>query len=651
MSGVEAVAEFRQRTATAIDEHRHHDHRRAILIDFLEKGYGISLDEVDLEHNIKTDEARGRIDLLYRHLIFEVKRDLDAEDDDVQRELRKYLEYTGGDRSMALATDGTRFDAYRLSGNEVQKFASLDVESVDDAELFDWLDGFLFSQAEVEPSARDVVRRFGPVSAVYSAGRDELSRLWAQVEEEPSVKVKASEWEDLLRIVYGSSQGSTDLFLRHTYLALVARLLAFLALTRSCPAPGAELGIMSGDAFERAGIANFVEEDFFGWLDHPMIREDARKLIGGLCRHLDIYATAEIDEDLLKHLYETLVDPAERHDLGEYYTPDWLAEYTLREAGLDRETTLLDPACGSGTFLFSAIRLLREQGIAGADLVRVAERNLAGFDVHPLAVTVARANFLLALGSDAQGEAVDVPIWMANSLSEPSGAFGKPIEVVVTAEEVFRLPTEMEDVLQGLLHKAIDVAVLYASPKTSDAVAHEGMEAWLKAHHAGEFYDEYWKPNLTLLRKLVDDDRNTVWRFVLTNAVRPQMAARRPVDLVAGNPPWLPVRSISERPYQEHVTKLAVRYGILAERRGWETGALEIATVFACFSADWYLKPGGRLALVLPRGVLFGAKQHDRFRRMVTIPALKPILGVDLQHVDPLFNVPSCVVIAEKPPV
>ncbi len=289
----------------------------------------LSLPRGDLEHNVKTNEARGRIDLLYRHLVFEVKRDLDLEDDDVQRELKKYLEYTGGDRSVALATDGRRFDAYHLSGADVRRFATVDVAATEDQDLFDWVDGFLFAQTEVDPSAQDVVRRFGPGSAVYAASRDELVKLWEDVADSSSVQLKAKEWDDLLRIVYGSTQGSTDLFLRHTYLAVVSRLLAYLALTRACPAPGAELGVMSGDAFERAGIANFVEEDFFAWLGHDNIRSRSQRLLSGLCRHLDIYAAAQIDEDLLKHLYETLVDPAERHDLGEYYTPDWLAERIL----------------------------------------------------------------------------------------------------------------------------------------------------------------------------------------------------------------------------------------------------------------------------------------------------------------------------------
>ena len=42
----------------------------------------------------------------------------------------------------------------------------------------------------------------------------------------------------------------------------------------------------------------------------------------------------ELTRDLLKQLYQYLVPRHLRHDLGEYYTPDWLAQ------------RVLDPACG-----------------------------------------------------------------------------------------------------------------------------------------------------------------------------------------------------------------------------------------------------------------------------------------------------------------
>jgi type I restriction-modification system DNA methylase subunit len=80
-------------------------------------------------------------------------------------------------------------------------------------------------------------------------------------------------------------------------------------------------------------------------------------------------------KDLFKRLYQNLVPKKIRHDLGEYYTPDWLAELVLNEVSWTSETfeklaqekgslapldlKLLDPACGSGTFLVLAISRLK----------------------------------------------------------------------------------------------------------------------------------------------------------------------------------------------------------------------------------------------------------------------------------------------------
>ena len=66
----------------------------------------------------------------------------------------------------------------------------------------------------------------------------------------------------------------------------------------------------------------------------------------------------EETRDLLKQLYQNLMPKRLRHALGEYYTPDWLAELLLSRLHYDGkpEVRLLDPACGSGTFLVQAIK-------------------------------------------------------------------------------------------------------------------------------------------------------------------------------------------------------------------------------------------------------------------------------------------------------
>src|SRR5205085_7290255 len=96
--------------------------------------------------------------------------------------------------------------------------------------------------------------------------------------------------------------------------------------------------------------------------------------------------TPERVRDLMKALYHGLLPRDVRKPLGEYYTPDWLAEHLLmqvdgdlwdelQEAGLERRlqryarqiipkltgTRWLDPTCGSGTFLVLILNKIKTQ--------------------------------------------------------------------------------------------------------------------------------------------------------------------------------------------------------------------------------------------------------------------------------------------------
>jgi type II restriction/modification system DNA methylase subunit YeeA len=104
---------------------------------------------------------------------------------------------------------------------------------------------------------------------------------------------------------------------------------------------------------------------------------------------------------LLKRLYQNLVPSDLRHRLGEFYTPDWLANYLLDEVGLSFENLnkigeedplkplnirVLDPACGSGTFLvlyISRLRRYAEEHYLTDMLLRYVLDNVVGFDLNP----------------------------------------------------------------------------------------------------------------------------------------------------------------------------------------------------------------------------------------------------------------------------
>jgi hypothetical protein len=161
-----------------------------------------------------------------------------------------------------------------------------------------------------------------------------------------------------------------------------------------------------------------------------------------------------------------------------------------------------------------------------------------------------------------------------------------------------------------------------------------------------------WRGNLKLMRKLVKQKRDTIWTFILKNYYRPAYLRRYPFDIIAGNPPWLSYRYITEPEYQAQVKRLTFSYGLLSKKDVKLYTHMELATLFFVLSTDAYLKDKGTIAFVMPRSVLTGAKQHKRFQEFLqgsyehTPTQLRKVL--DAEGVSPLFNVPACVLIAKK---
>ena len=75
-----------------------------------------------------------------------------------------------------------------------------------------------------------------------------------------------------------------------------------------------------------------------------------------LARRIARFDWQKAPNDVAAILYETVIPPEERRQLGEYYTPDWLARAIVREVVTDPlDQHVLDPACGSGTFVAEAV--------------------------------------------------------------------------------------------------------------------------------------------------------------------------------------------------------------------------------------------------------------------------------------------------------
>ncbi|MEN6405763.1 MAG: N-6 DNA methylase [Thermoguttaceae bacterium] len=125
----------------------------------------------------------------------------------------------------------------------------------------------------------------------------------------------------------------------------------------------------------------------------------------------------DVGRDWFKPLYQAIFPKTIRHALGEYYTPDWLADHVLDQVGYTggMDQRLLDPACGSGTFLLRALQRILEREANLSSLLSPLSP-ICGIDLNPLAVLTARANLLMALADRWPTGPIEIPIYLGDSI-------------------------------------------------------------------------------------------------------------------------------------------------------------------------------------------------------------------------------------------
>jgi hypothetical protein len=115
-------------------------------------------------------------------------------------------------------------------------------------------------------------------------------------------------------------------------------------------------------SFERAGShvfhSIFSQDIFDWWIELKDLRADELFLsLGEAMFTLGQFNFSELSGDLLGGLYQQHFDPDTRKALGEFYTPNEAIEFILDECGyFGQPSRLLDPSCGSGSFLAAALR-------------------------------------------------------------------------------------------------------------------------------------------------------------------------------------------------------------------------------------------------------------------------------------------------------
>ncbi len=472
-------------------------------------------------------------------------------------------------------------------------------------------EGFLaFADQHLKPKSRGS-KQPPPVNLlgeVFLPFLNDVEHLQRASEARQAYRTRIELWA---RVLAGSgivpdmaqSLARAETFARHTVLVAGSRILCAL---------------LGGSRMRDEDFVAVVNDGFPGWLAES---GKGRDLIVRLSVRLRQYEWREMTRDVLKDVYHGLIRRDIRKEFGEYYTPDWLAawvvERTLDDAWLDRsireavgilnakdlgqalpkEFGVLDPSCGSGTFLFHAARRIHHRirkafpgGLKQArDIILLL---VHGIDVHPVAVEMSKATLAMALPERAprerKGKDFPLQIFLGDAMhSEQDYGLldAESIEIRSAGGEFVRIPKALVLHAQGpkFVRRLVDGARQGKQKRFSEIAAADRARA---------------RSAMRQLAEVIEKEGNHIWEWYISNVMGPLRLSERKVECMVGNPPWLVANDTPDGVRKKAIERMRMNYAL--RMKGGATAKGDLASVFTARVTDLYLAQGGRFAYVLP---------------------------------------------------
>ena len=644
-------------------------------------------------------KVNGRTDALYSNLVIEFKKHnllfSNAELKSAIKQIKEqYLEKIDEHRKpnfVGIVFDGKKivFVKYDIK----DKKWSENIREFSENSLFDWILLLVgVKKKQVHPSL--LRRDFAIDSPVI---RKHITVLYKKLgsaldDGHERTKVLFNEWDKTFRYIYGGILDETKLksefeeviksilideknikvdrflFVLYSYYAFIIKLFASEIACinlKMYPETPIRLLINSKDVEEDLRyieegmffkdymkIDNYIEGGFFSWyLD--VFDGDIEKEVKNILKLVNEYDPQSfindehISRDLLKNLFQDIVPQRIRHDLGEYYTPDWLIQLAVDEAGYKGKPNekVLDPGCGSGGFIIEFInRIKKSNGISESKLKpkilldRILN-NIVGFDVNPVAVLTARTNYLIAISDllkSTESESITIPIYLTDSIITPTiggkGTLLNDSYKLKTVVGTFSIPKSI--VIEKKLDKLLSIVEetvpqYYPTEDFIKLVVKEIAIDKKDIKEISEFYEE--------LINLHKSDRNKIWVKIIQNSFAPLLYSE--FDYVIGNPPWIKWDFLSNdykeklRILYQDVYKLFSHKGMKASM-GYAHDDLSI--LFTYIAMDKYLKNEGILSFVLKQ-TLYKSIAGKEFRKF-QITKKNEIIPIQVKKVHDLLD-------------
>ena len=533
---------------------------------------------------------RGTADNVTGRIITEFEGNLKvkAKIVEAERQLREYAAGQWAKESsprpipfIGVACDGDILRRYTISANEsgtpqLLSQAVYQMSAIEPADVYFLLAG-IFSDQKRPVSGQRLAEELAELSPSFEHFGAMFLEAWRRNSAAPDYKVLFDSWRLYLRKLYSDETVSEPLFVAHSYLVTVAKLICFRMLfPDETLSPDGLRDVISGDRFRTSGIENYIEDDFFAWVRRDQVWPEMSHACQGLLRVIDSFEWTHVTEDVLKPLYQNLVDPATRHELGEFYTPDWLAEVTIDDVlSEDPRLRALDPGCGSGTFVQKTIQkkiALLGSSMKPNDLLKHILGTVIAFDINPIAVVITKTNYILAISGllRAKGrKAISLPVYLADALRARSIELKglstsrslRDYDVVVELDEAKeKRPVTITSALlvrREMFRELIDTAHEYAlTHKGIEQLIDKDFRMWAEARlpvlapDSNEEKTKVFDGLLHIAKQLhhfIRIGRDSIWAFVLNNRLLPIILSSydidrnedNRVDLLIGNPPWI----------------------------------------------------------------------------------------------------------------
>ena len=573
---------------------------------------------------------------LDRYVLSEIRKELDSFEWDPEQSKHPWV---------GVVTDGRAWHSWRYPHAREPEVETIPSITADSAEA---LIGALTSAFGTERTSKQWVP--AEPADLFREHASTLDDLYHQLPRNVRGKTETKQrlWLDMLHVsgIAPHDNNADRLFVTHSLLIAIARIVTHTLTPRGKDWKGA------------------LKDGFVSWItdSHTGI-----EWAGDLSLTIEKHDWKRRRHDVMQSLYMDFVSAADRKVFGEYYTPDWLAALIVREALDDGWRTkaveqaelagrtqtrlegigVLDPTCGSGTFLYHAAQRILETP-AMRDLSPVQQADITaslvhGIDVHPVAVEIAKTNMMRVLpAAPTMGDAA-IQIRMGDSLmtdGDPTALFEVEgaMRIITPKKREIQLP--MNFVRRHSFADDMGRVVSAAIQKTPVPAP---VLATLEATDRNDL-----KEARNALEKAVDEEGNSVWTWYAVNIAAPKLLSEHKVDRIVANPPWVKLSDIQHEPRKRAMERFGERLGIY--QGGRQAPHTDIAAFFIQRTRELYLQdPKQDPAIWLVKKSSLRAGQWAAFRKLHRETLAQSIDLEDLQPFGGGDATRCCLLLEHRP--